>query len=210
MLELIKKFDTALFFMINRDWKNGLFDACMPVISEVQYFFIPIAFFWLFLILKKDVKTRTAALVIFAVITTSDIVSARVLKPFFERPRPYQVLPGIDYYRDAWRTTPAKMEASDSTNFSMPSSHATNMFAAAVFLSWFFPGYAWLCLLLALLASYSRPYLGMHYPFDAVAGGVLGSTIGILYALLAEKIAGLFQRKKPSAVPDTENGEIKK
>jgi len=209
MLELIKTFDTTLFYKINQDWKNGVFDLCMPVISDINYILIPIAFFWLLLILKKNVKTRTIALVIFAVIATSDIVSARVVKPFFQRPRPYNVMPGVNYYKQAWRVTPAKVAATNSTNYSMPSSHATNIFAAAVYLSWFFPGFAWFNLLLALLVSYSRPYLGMHYPLDVVAGGVIGSTIGILYALLTEKIVGWIRLKKAPSGPAAENGETK-
>jgi len=208
-LELIKTFDTTLFYKINQDWKNGLFDACMPVISDINYILIPVAFFWLLLILKKNVKTRAIALMIFAVIATSDIVSARVVKPFFQRPRPYNAMPGVNYYKQEWRVTPAKVAATDSTNYSMPSSHATNIFAAAVFLSWFFPGFAWLNLLLAVVVSYSRPYLGMHYPLDVVAGGMLGSAIGFLYALLTDKIVGGIRLRKAPSGPAAENGETK-
>ena len=189
MLNWIKHSDTNLFFLINREGKNALFDALMPVVSEIELFLIPIAVFWVMLILKKDAKTRTVAIMIVLVLVTSDLVSARVMKPLFQRPRPYNVLSGVHYHRQGeWRVTPEKMAPKKSTNFSLPSSHATNIFAAAVFLSWFFPGFAWLYLLLALLVSFSRPYLGMHYPLDLVAGGVLGTGIGIFYAVISARI----------------------
>jgi len=197
MWELIKNFDAGLFHLINQGGKNALFDAVMPVISDIRYFLLPAVVFWFMLILKKDVKKRTVAVMILLAITTSDLVSAHVLKPFFQRQRPFHSLSEIHYYRGGeWRLTPGKMEASTSTNFSLPSSHATNMFAAAVFLSWFFRGFAWLYFLMAVLVCYSRVYLGMHYPLDLVAGGVFGTAIGIFYILLAEGVIRLIRDKK--------------
>ena len=196
MLPLLKEIDMEIFLLINKHWKNGLFDVCMPVIADSQYVLIPIGIFLLALILKNDVKTRTIAVVIFAVVATSDIVSARVLKPFFQRPRPYHVLSGINYYKYEWRITPEEMKKSASTNFSMPSSHATNVFAAAVFLSWFFPAYAWIYLLVALIVGYTRPYMGMHYPLDVLAGAAVGSSIGVMYAFLATRIMQRIRGRK--------------
>ena len=203
MLDWIKRIDTSLFFQINDAGKNTLSDVLMPIVSDIQLFSIPIAIFWLLLILKKSARTRTVAVMIILVIATSDLVSARVMKPLFQRPRPYNALSGVHHYRQSgWRITNESMVPQKSTNFSLPSSHATNMFAAAVFLSWFFPGFAWLFLLLALVVSYSRPYLGLHYPFDLVAGAVLGTTIGIFYALLSVRIMGWVQgRRRPAEPP---------
>ena len=207
MWPMIKAIDTDIFFLINMHWKNGLFDVCMPIIANSLYVLIPVAIFWLALILKKDIKTRTAALVILAVVATSDIVSAHVLKPFFQRPRPYHVLSGIHYYRNEWRVTPDKMKVSTSTNFSMPSSHATNVFAAAVFLSWYFPSYAWLYLLVALIVSYTRPYTGMHYPLDVAAGAAVGGAIGSMYALVSTAILQRIKERKAGTASPSVNGK---
>jgi len=189
MWESINSFDKYLFDLINQGGRNALFDILMPIVSNSLYFVIPAVVLWVMLILKKDVKKRVAAVMILLAIVTSDMMSARVLKPLFHRPRPYHALSGVHYYRGGeWRVTSAKMAVSTSTNFSMPSSHATNMFAGAVFLSWLFPGFAWLFFLLAMLVSYSRPYLGMHYPMDLAAGAVFGAMIGIFYIFLMEWI----------------------
>jgi undecaprenyl-diphosphatase len=62
------------------------------------------------------------------------------------------------------------------TQLSFPSAHATTAFAAT-------RAYAGLApeapLLIAALAfALSRPYLGVHYPSDVVAGALLGALVG--------------------------------
>ena len=99
------------------------------------------------------------------------------------------------------------MKVSTSTNYSMPSSHATNVFAASVFLSWYFPSYAWLYLLVALIVSYTRPYTGMHYPLDVVAGAAVGSAIGIMYALLSMWVLQRIKRRRAGTVSHSVRGK---
>ncbi len=65
--------------------------------------------------------------------------------------------------------------------FGFVSSHAANVFAVAVFVANQFKSAKWSFLLLvwAFIVSYSRIYLGVHYPLDIICGGVLGALIGI-------------------------------
>jgi decaprenylphosphoryl-5-phosphoribose phosphatase len=59
------------------------------------------------------------------------------------------------------------------SNRSYPSAHATTCGAAAVGLgAWAWP--------LAVTMALSRPYLGVHYPSDSVAGFVLGMAVAKL------------------------------
>jgi decaprenylphosphoryl-5-phosphoribose phosphatase len=58
---------------------------------------------------------------------------------------------------------------------SYPSAHATTSFAAAGALAHGLPAaplYA-----LACAVAFTRPYLGVHYPSDVVAGAMLGSAL---------------------------------
>jgi undecaprenyl-diphosphatase len=64
------------------------------------------------------------------------------------------------------------------SNLSYPSAHATTSFAGARALSRVWPAaplYA-----LAGLVAFTRPYLGVHYPSDVVAGAALGTAIAEL------------------------------
>ncbi len=63
--------------------------------------------------------------------------------------------------------------------YSFPSGHTMHAVSFAVLYSAYLPDIAWLMVPFALLVGASRVVLGLHYPSDVVAGGVLG-------ALLAE------------------------
>jgi undecaprenyl-diphosphatase len=65
------------------------------------------------------------------------------------------------------------------TRLSFPSAHATTAFAAARAYRGLAP--AALLYLAAGAFGISRPYLGVHYPSDVVAGAVLGCAIGGLW-----------------------------
>ena len=65
------------------------------------------------------------------------------------------------------------------TRLSFPSAHATTSFAAARAYRGLAP--AWLLYLAAGAFAISRPYLGVHYPSDVVAGAVLGAAVGELW-----------------------------
>ena len=62
------------------------------------------------------------------------------------------------------------------------SSHATNTFAIASFLSLLFKNkyFSGFIIFWAAFVSYSRIYLGVHFPFDVLCGAILGTIIGIL------------------------------
>lgn len=71
------------------------------------------------------------------------------------------------------------------------SSHASNTFFFANFMTLMLgKKYRWLPVLLfiwAILVSYSRIYLGVHFPMDVLMGAAAGFLIGGLFASLAKK-----------------------
>jgi membrane-associated phospholipid phosphatase len=68
------------------------------------------------------------------------------------------------------------------SSLSFPSAHATSSFAVATAMTRV-DGLAALAFLLAFALSLGRPYLGMHYPSDVLAGVVLGVALGLIVPL---------------------------
>jgi membrane-associated phospholipid phosphatase len=68
------------------------------------------------------------------------------------------------------------------SSLSFPSAHATSSFACATAMTRIAPEAAFLFILAGAIAL-CRPYLGMHYPSDVVAGAVLGTALGLVVPL---------------------------
>jgi membrane-associated phospholipid phosphatase len=66
------------------------------------------------------------------------------------------------------------------TKLSFPSAHATSSTAAATALGRVEPGARPYLYTLAAAICFGRPYLGMHYPSDVLAGVALGGVLGSL------------------------------
>jgi undecaprenyl-diphosphatase len=68
------------------------------------------------------------------------------------------------------------------SSLSFPSAHATSSFAVATAMTRVEP-LAALAFILAFALSLGRPYLGMHYPSDVLAGALLGVALGLIVPL---------------------------
>jgi membrane-associated phospholipid phosphatase len=68
------------------------------------------------------------------------------------------------------------------SSLSFPSAHALSSFAVATAMCRVDPAMAG-TLVVALAISLGRPYLGMHYPSDVLAGAVLGILLGLIVPL---------------------------
>lgn len=91
-----------------------------------------------------------------------------VIKLIVRRPRP--VLEGLTPLGGA------------PSSLSFPSAHATSSFAVATAMTRVDPLGA-LAFVLAFALALGRPYLGMHYPSDVLAGALLGVALGLLVPL---------------------------
>lgn len=105
---------------------------------------------------------------------TSWVLVERIIKPWAARSRPALEIGAI-------------IVGDGRTDFSFPSGHATIAWAMAVVLSRKEPKWRWLFYTLAFLISFSRIYLGKHYPLDVVAGALLGTAIGYAARFVIDK-----------------------
>jgi len=192
----LNAFDAKLFHLINQGTANGVFDIAMPFLSAKGYLLIvPYVFFMLWRADKRKDDGRNATLVLalwtVAVSLFSFLLADWIgneLKHILARIRPCNVLEEV------------RLLVGCSKSFSMPSNHATNSFAYAIPLFFMTRGYVRLRwrlypLLLAGLVAYSRPYTGVHYPGDVVAGAALGASAAVLVIYLFSYARARFQSR---------------
>ena len=183
----INSLDSSLYHLINQGTANGIFDVLMPFLSAKGYTLIfPYAAYMLWLAYRKKIKgdgeTWNLALWTAIISVLACFLSdwtANELKNVFGRIRPCHVEEGV------------RLLGACTKSASMPSGHATNSFAYAFPLFFMTRGYMRLRwriypLILAGLVAYSRPYTGVHYPGDIVAGALLGISIAALVIYLFE------------------------
>ena len=174
MCSFFANIDTVLFYAVNHGWQNKFFDVIMPIITDIGCWKIPLLAAWLCLMIFGGKKGRIAGILLVVSIILIDLFNSYPLKFLFSRIRPCNVL--LD----------ARILVPTSTSYSFPSSHATNIFAAATILSNKYRSFRFYFFSVALVVGISRIYVGVHYPFDVLAGTVVGILCG-LGALKLEK-----------------------
>lgn len=162
-------FDVYLFGLINRGWTSPFLDSLTVFLTHIgysiRYLFIAVPFlYW-----KGPPSLRKFMVLLIPAIILSDTIPTYVLKPLFERTRPFLVIPDVRVLVDTERVS----------LYSFPSNHASNIFCVASLLCWSFPNKIIIpaSLLMACLTAFSRIYVGVHYPMDVAAGAVLGIAI---------------------------------
>ncbi len=191
MWQMIEHIDIELFYLINQKGQNVFFDFFMPIMSNIKYFYIPLTLIWLFLIIKNNLKFRVIAVSILLLIALSEWFSSGLLKPLFNRPRPYHRVSGVHLYDrmfKTWSITPELKKIIRGESNSLPSSHSTNIFAATAFFTFYFRRFWPYFYLIAFLVGYSRVYLGVHFPFDVFVGGITGTLCGLLLAWSSNRV----------------------
>jgi len=180
--------DRVLFGLINGVWTHPSLDAVMPMVTDphrapwLAFGVAPVALgIWLYKARKQALRVLVVAVIAVGV---SDLVCYRIIKPWAARPRPEYA--GIG----------ARVIAPTGGRNGLPSNHAANAGAAAAVMSVAYPAAGIVFWSLAALVAYSRVYVGVHYPFDVLAGLAIGGLIGWPWAALMLASGGGGKPKK--------------
>lgn len=154
--------DKSLFKLINQEWTNSFLDSVMPFMTEFHNTWILLLVglaIWIAIQKMHAVKIILGCVVAVAI---SDSVSYRIVKNIVDRPRPQ------------FAETNVRLLVPSRTGPSFPSNHAANSFAAAAYIGLHAPLVAAIAYPIAWLISYSRVYVGVHYPGDVFIGALIG------------------------------------
>ena len=158
MLEQLLVWERDAFFMLNGS-DSAFLDRFMWIYSG-KAVWLPLAFFILVVLCyKKNWKEWLLILLaIVLTITLCDQFASHVCKPIFTRFRPTHHPDFMDQVRVVFGYRGGM--------YGFISSHAANTFAVAMFASLLVRYLPFTCMMFlwAMIPSYSRMYLGVHYP----------------------------------------------
>jgi undecaprenyl-diphosphatase len=188
MIEAIKNWDEAAFLWLNSFHSSALDPIVLQLTQTISW--IPLYVLLLYQIYRIDPKNT--AWILGGVILTillSDQVTSGLMKPYFERLRPC--------HDQRWDGM-LHLYGRCGGLYGFVSSHAANTFGLATFLTLKLgkkqKAIAWL-FLYALLVSYTRIYLGVHYPLDVFFGAVVGVLAAVFSWLCVVVLKRKFVRK---------------
>jgi undecaprenyl-diphosphatase len=189
MGEKLIQLDERLFIFLNNLHAQGL-DQTMFYMAKT-YFWIPLHCFLAYLIFKRYKKDTWIIILCIALsIAISDQVTSSLMKPFFERLRPSHEphFEGMIHLVNGYK----------GGLYGFASSHAANTFALATFV-WLllreYYKYVGCIFLWAIVVTYTRIYLGVHYPGDVIVGGLIGMVCGLGGYKLSQIILQSLRRK---------------
>lgn len=182
MLDTLIQLDIDLFLWLN-SFHSAFCDQVMWAISA-KYTWVPLYALVLFFVFRKQKWWGLLTLLfMILLITAADQISVKVFKFGFERLRPCHnpALEGLVHI----------VNNKCGGQFGFVSSHAANSFAFAGFTAMFFNRrwYSYSILFWAAVVSYSRIYLGVHYPADIIGGALLGLLIAAVLYVIYKKTA---------------------
>ena len=181
-MEYLKSLDRTWFLALN-GLNTPWLDPIMLIMSQI-WFWIPLYLFLLYLIFKKYKGSGwTLFIGIGITLLFADQITSGFMKPYFARLRPSQdpALMGLVHLVQGYK----------GGLYGFASGHAANTFGIALFIFLQFKNdfrFSWVIFIWASLMTYTRIYLGVHYPGDIIAGGLIGLTSAMLGHFVAKKL----------------------
>lgn len=183
IIDQLIQLDVKLFIYLN-GLGTEMWDGFWNFVTH-RFTWFPVYFLLLYLVYRlsgwKGVLYYMIAISI--LILFVDQTTYYWFKAVFQRPRPSNPESGI---ADLIRIT-----GSRGGRWGFISAHASNTFAIAVFLGYQFNKVfrfsALILTIWAIFISYSRIYVGVHYPADLICGALWGASVAFVFLWILNK-----------------------
>ena len=184
LASLAISFDLPILEWIRANLWCEVMDVAMPIVTT----FGDGGIFWIVIsvLLMLFPKTRRTGLGMAFALAMGLVVCNMTLKPLVARIRPYDL--------QAELGVTIQLLCGAQHDFSFPSGHTIASFEAAVVLLKNSKKMGIPAMILAVLISFSRMYLYVHYPTDVLVSIILGT----LFALMGDAIAAKVAPRLPS------------
>jgi undecaprenyl-diphosphatase len=190
MIEWLEHIDQQLFLFLN-GLHSPFFD---PIMYYASKFYISLPLYAYIIITLYRTKSIKQATIIFTLmilcVALADIISVAWFKEVFLRYRPshnLELQPYIHFVKHYKGGT-----------YGFVSSHTANTFAFATFAAFILKNKTITTILFvwAGIVTYSRIYLGVHYPADVTCGALVGALISIVIYIIYSKLKFKLESKE--------------
>ncbi|MFZ7943343.1 phosphatase PAP2 family protein [Neobacillus sp. 19] len=159
-------FECRVLLRVNRHFDKKLLNLFFRTVTHLGGADVTIASALLLIFLSSGEAKLTA--IASALALSASHIPVHIIKQLFPRKRPYLMI------------NETKFPANPLQDHSFPSGHTTAIFSVVTPYVLFNPQLASVLIPLGICVGISRIYLGLHYPSDVLAGGMLGAITGIL------------------------------
>jgi len=168
-MEYLEGVDKSIFFYLN-GMHSPFWDVVMSLFTRTEYWVLMFTAILYYLVRLYRMKSVMILILLALCIVVADQFTG-IIKDLVQRFRPTH---------DPTMQHLVHSVFSKGGLYGFFSAHAANTFAVATFTSFVFKNrkfniliFAW-----AILVSYSRIYLGVHFPFDVLTGIIFGTALG--------------------------------
>ena len=178
----IFQFDSSILLWIQNNVRSDFLTPIMKVITHLG----DKGILWIVvtLVLLYVRKTRKVGVRCLASMVIGLVITNLIIKNWVARVRPYEVIQGLECIIEK------------AHDWSFPSGHATNSLACAwVIFKRMDRKYGVPALIMAILISLSRLYVGIHYPTDVLGGVAIGIGCACLTLWMMPKLEKKFRKQ---------------